>query len=391
MLREDLWKIVEAEIDRQAQDAFDICDWEAANPEIGGQEHGAVQHHKEFLTKRGFTFETPVYGLETAYKSVLPGAGAGRKVALMVEYDALEGLGHGCGHNVHGPMSLLAAAGLATIMDKIPGELQVLGTPAEETYGGKIFMAERGAFDGLDFSMMIHTSAGASCVPHRSMACRGYRFTFEGIASHASGAPWKGRNALNGVRILFDALDMWRQHLPPEIRIHGVVEEGGYYPNIVPAKAVAKIEFRAPDQKMEEDLVAKALDCARGAALCTGTKVSWDFFEGSFDCMNPNPAAENMVQKIFDEMGIPTVPPRPAGGSTDVGNASWHCPALQPSLDISNGVEVPGHTREYVAISTTPAVHPRIVIGAKILAKSMFIVLTDDAVASAIRADFKTR
>lgn len=386
MFSEDLWKKVEAAIEAAGPEACAVSDWLGAHPEVGGEEFEAVKKHTEFLRAHGCAATAPAFGIDTAYHASI-GKG-GRRVGLLAEYDALAGLGHGCGHNAHGAMTLLAAAGLAALGDELPGTVEVFGTPAEETYGGKVVMAERGAFDGLDFAMMIHCSGGTSGVPYRALACRGYEFTFEGTSAHAASAPWKGVNALNAVRILFDSLDMWRQHLRPEVRIMGIVTEGGYAPNIVPERAVARFHLRAPEQDMEEDLIAKALDCARGAALCTGTKVSWKLFEEPFDSMKVNPAAERMVQAVFDSFGEPTVPVFPPSGSTDVGNVSWKCPALQPKLDISGGQYVAGHTREFLAAATSPSVHPRIVLGAKILAKSMLTVLTDDKTAAAIRADF---
>ncbi len=389
MVREDLWKRVEAKIDEAAPQAFEVSDWMAAHPEIGGEERGATKKHAEFLSRFGFDVELPAWDIETAYRGVMAGCGAGRRAALMVEYDALPGLGHGCGHNAHGSMSLLAGAGLSAVMKEIPGELLMLGTPAEENLGGKIVMARRGAFDNLDFAIMIHCAGGQSCVGYRALACRAYEFTFEGKASHAASAPWEGRNALNAARILFESLDMWRQHLRPETRIHGIVTEGGYYANIVPERVVVQFYFRAPDNAMEDDLIEKALDCARGAALCTGTKVSWRLFEEPFDAMKPNPAAEAMVLKVFEELGVPALASHPALNSSDVGNVSWKCPALQPEFDISDGVFIAGHTREFLAASISPATHPKIVTGAKILAKSVLSVLTDDALAAEIRADFE--
>ncbi len=382
-----LWKKVEAAIEAASGEALAVSDWIGSHPETGGAEFGAVERHAAFLRARGYSVTAPAFGLETAYAGTI-GRG-GRRVGLLAEYDALAGLGHGCGHNAHGAMSLLAAAGLAAVADEIPGQIEVFGTPAEETFGGKIVMADRGAFDGLALAMMIHCSGGFSGVPYRALACRGYEFTFEGKAAHAAAAPWRGVNALNAVRILFDALDMWREHLRPETRVMGVVAEGGAVPNVVPERAVARFHLRAPDQDMEDDLIAKALDCARGAALCTGTKATWRLFEEPFDAMKPNPAAERLVQGVFDHFGVPTVGSMPPSGSTDVGNVSRRCPALQPVLDITDGVSVPAHTREFLAACTSPSVHPRVVLGAKILAASLLSVLTGDAAAAAVRADFE--
>ncbi|MBP5212222.1 MAG: M20/M25/M40 family metallo-hydrolase, partial [Pyramidobacter sp.] len=221
MFSEDLWKKVENAIDGAAPEAFALSDWLGAHPEIGGEEFEAVKKHAEFLRAHGCDVTVPAFGIETAYHAVM-GSG-GRRVGLLAEYDALAGLGHGCGHNAHGAMTLLAATGLRAALGDVAGTVEVFGTPAEETYGGKVVMADRGAFDGLDFAMMIHCSGGSSGVPYRALACRGYEFTFEGKSAHAASAPWKGVNALNAVRILFDSLDMWRQHLRPEVRIMGIV------------------------------------------------------------------------------------------------------------------------------------------------------------------------
>ena len=358
------------------------------HPEIGLTEKHASALLTGWLEKQGFAVERGVGGIETAFRASYHRGEGGPRIGLLCEYDSLPKLGHACGHQMQGPCILAAAAALKDSSLPGPFSVVVYGTPAEETYGGKVVMADRGAFDGLDFAMMIHCSGGTSGVPYRALACRGYEFTFEGKSAHAASAPWKGVNALNAVRILFDSLDMWRQHLRPEVRIMGIVTEGGDAPNIVPERATARFHLRAPEQDMEEDLIAKALDCARGAALCTGTKVSWKLFEEPFDCMNVNPAAERMVQAVFDSFGEPTVAAFPPSGSTDVGNVSWKCPALQPKLDITGGRTVAGHSHDFLAACTSPSVHPRILLGAKIIAKSALTVLTDDETAAAIRADF---
>lgn len=249
MIRDDLRTKIEAAIDAAAPEAFALSDWLGAHPEIGGEEKEACARHAAFLRAHGYEVTAPAFGLDTAYYGAR-GAG-GRRVGLMAEYDALAGLGHGCGHNAHGVMTLLAAAGLAAVTDEIPGRVEVYGTPAEETFGGKVIMADNGVFDGLDFAMMIHCSGGVNAAAGRALACRGYEFTFTGKSAHASGTPWEGVNALNAVRLLFDALDMRRQHLRPEVRIMGIVTEGGFAPNIVPERAVARFHLRAPDQKME--------------------------------------------------------------------------------------------------------------------------------------------
>lgn len=382
MVYSDIARRLDEGIDRFFPEARVLSDWMASNPELSGEEFKATDRIVELLSREGYEIERPYGGLPTAFKASF---GKGDpKVAVMVECDALPGLGHGCGHCVHGSMSVLAGLGLIGLVDDLGGSVHVIGTPAEETDGAKCSMAEAGLFDGYDLAIMIHSSGGFSTTAFRSLAMDGYRFTFKGRSSHAAGAPWEGKNALNGVQLMFHAVDMLRQHTVPEARIHGVIDQGGSAPNIVPDRAVCRFEFRAPKRDYLDGLTSRCLDCARGAALATGTGVSWEKFESSFDEMIPNPPGEAMIGEIYGELGIPFDPPIDPIGSTDVGNVSQRCPALQPLLAITPE-RYSLHTVEFAESVTGSEAHEALSLGAKVIGRAVIKTLMDRELAGSMR------
>lgn len=359
----------------------------AANPELGNREFKSSKRHVELLQKAGFEIEYPFDGIETAFRA-RKGKG-NTKVALLVEYDALPDIGHACGHNVSGAMSTLAGLSLATVIDELSGEIQVIGTPAEETAGAKVAMSKDGIFDDLDLALMVHSDGGASFVCYESLAMDALEFNFTGKASHAASSPWAGRNALNGVQLLFHAIDMLRQHVLPEVRMHGVISGGGEVPNIVPERAVARFYFRATKRSILNEVVKKAQNCARGAALATETEVRWGNFEPSFDEMIPNNPAEEAMEEIMRKLGVElSISPGPRG-SSDIGNVSHRCPALQPMLAITSE-PLALHTREFAKATTSEEAHRAIITGAKALAVVALRMLIDEDLRKAVRKAFET-
>jgi len=383
----ELWKEVENEIERFSKQAIELSDWLAKNPEISEQEFEACRKHVAFLESAGYTAETPFMDIATSFSS-RKGDPAGPKVCLMFEYDALPGIGHGCGHNVSGAMSGLAAAGLSRVMDRIKGELVLVGTPAEETNGSKVVLAEKGVFDGMDLAMMIHSSDIFTYAGYRSLAMDAIEFRFTGKPAHAAGEPWAGRNALNGVQLLFHAIDMLRQHIIPEARIHGIISEGGLAPNIVPEHAGARFYIRAPKRPILDQIVSRIYDCALGAAQATETEVTWRNFEYSFDDMLKNDAGEKFVEDVLKDLGVPIVPSLGTKGSSDVGNVSYRCPALQPKLSIVNE-EMASHTHEFAEATLTDSAHEALVTGARVMARTALAVFLDDDLRWRIRKDFE--
>ena len=383
-----LLKRVNEAIDRHAAEAIALSDDLATTPEISEQEFETSRKHAEFLRGAGFEMEVPFYGIPTAYRGRI-NKGTNGRVALLAEYDALPEIGHACGHNVHGAMSLLAGAGLAPVMEELEGDIWVTGTPAEETNGAKITMSQGGLFDDVDLALMIHSGGKDTYVRYRALAMDAVEFHFAGRAAHAAGAPWEGRNALNGATLFFHAIDMMRQHVRPEIRMHGIIVQGGAAPNIVPESAVARFYFRSPWRSLLDRLVEKAQNAARGAALATETEVQWRNFELSFDDVQPNEAAESMMEDVFRELGVPFGPCPGAQGSSDVGNVSKRCPALQPTLSITEHPYA-WHTRDFAAATVRPEAHEALVRGARLLAAASLRTFLSPPLRERMWEDFKT-
>ncbi|GHS89719.1 amidohydrolase [Synergistales bacterium] len=365
----------------------------ARNPELGGEEFKTSAMLAKALSSRGWKVEFPAMDLPTAFSAVRKSGSGGPVVAFMAEYDALPEVGHACGHNANGVMSLLAGIALADALEgakeKIPDwEIRVIGTPAEETNGAKVGMSEKGVFDDVDFAMMAHASSGLTKPVYRSLALVPLEFSFKGRSSHAASAPWEGLNALNGLQLLFHSLDMLRQHVRPETRIHGVITRGGEAANVVPDFAQGRFYLRSPSRTYLETIVEKALDCARGAALATGTEVSWRHYETSFREILPNVEVESQMMKTLDELNIPYSPTPHWGGSTDAGDVSWRCPTMHLSLSFIDK-EVAAHTRDFAAVmGDRRFVEGGVSNGARAVARMGLLAIADPSILKKMKEDW---
>ena len=327
------------------------------HPELGLKEFETSRALCEALADAGYSVERPYAGYETAFNARFErGAGVRPTIGLLAQYDALPEVGHGCGHNMCGAISVLAAQALKEVMEEfdIPGVIRVVGTPAEETTGEKVPMAEAGLFDDCDLVTMAHPETGKTFVDFNSLAVSPLEFTFSGKAAHAAAAPWDGRNALNGMQLFFHALDMLRQHVRPEVRIHGIMLEGGVAANIVPSRATARVLFRAPWRKYLNGVVELGLDCARGAALATQTGVMWETSGHNMDNLLRNRVAESMLEEIMEqEIGEPVDREPTLTGSTDMGAISWRRPTMELLISISDAPIAP-HTVEFANAAHGP-------------------------------------
>ncbi len=221
-----------------------------------------------------------------------------------------------------------------------------MGTPSEEYPGGKVFLAERGAFDEYEFATMAHMFRSNS--PNFNvLACTDRFITFKGKNSHASANPCEGLNALNAARIFMDAMDMWRQHIPRTSQIHGIVVKGGELPSIVPDEVTLNYYFRAKDMEDLDDLIEKVEKCVEGAALCTGTEHKNVQRYPTYCDMYANPPAIKAIQEIFDAMGEETVVFEEPQGSTDVGNVDQLIPTFHPLVGVSEGKKIPLHHADF--------------------------------------------
>jgi len=382
--------LVRQTVEKHKPIAVKLSDELAAAPELSGEEYEASRKIAGILKKAGFAVEYPFDGLETAFKATLDN-GEGPSVALMVEYDALPGIGHGCGHNLHGAMSVLAGLALADLKKIFSGKLYVIGTPDEEKKGSKIKMASDGVFDGMDIAIMIHCSSEISVPAKAFLSLMDCNYTFTGQTAHASAAPWKGRNALTAARKFLDLLDARRESYTPDMRVSSIIVDGGETPNVIPETAVVKVEFRAQTAaglKRVEDIVLK---CAKGASIALDCKMNWeyDFPIAYFDLL-PNDTVENAVRGIFDDLGISYKTGLPPTGSSDVGNVSYRCPVSHPALAIADEPLI-GHTVEFAAATQKPRAYERLATGARALAHLALRTWNDADFRNSMRSEFERR
>lgn len=360
-----------------------------ADPEIRFEEHRASARLRELLSAGGFTVEHPVGGLDTAFVARMAGGASpeGPRVGIVCEYDALEGLGHACGHNLIATMGVGGGLALARVFGDVAGELDVIGCPAEEGGGGKAYLIDAGVFDGLDAAMMIHPLA-RDLQGQPSLARIGWDVTFRGRPAHAALAPHLGVNALDAVRLAFAGIDAMRQQVRPDVRMHGIVTHGGDAANIVPERAAMRLLVRTLDKAyLYDSLVPRARAVMEGAATMTGCEVEIAEVGPAYENMRSNQALTARYAELAERVGRHPAPAeaQPPGGSTDMGNVSQRIPALHAYIAIDDVAEP--HTAAFREAARSERGDRAALDGAELLACLAYDVLTDAGLRRAAAQD----
>lgn len=360
-----------------------VSDWLFQHPEISGEEVAASGKIVEILREQGYRVEYPAGGLDTAFIATYGEQQRNRTLALLVEYDALPDIGHACGHNVSAGISLLAGLALRPFQDELDCNIVLIGTPAEERGGGKVTLIEHGVFDDVDVAMMVH-AYDRNVVSPVCLALRGKIYTFSGVPAHAAASPWEGKNALNGVQLFFHGVDMLRQHVTPDVRMHGIVLEGGTIPNTVPKHASCELYVRARDKDYAAYVQSLADDCARGAAIATQTRLDTHASVQSYSDLKRNEPGLRALSEVFCELDLESDDdPDLLFASTDAGNVSYLIPTFHPCLQIApTGTEL--HTPEFASCAGGDEGRKAIATGAKLLGRQALKIFGDDALASAV-------
>ncbi len=337
------------------------------HPELAFHEYRSMTLLADTAEKYGFQVQRGVAGLETAFIARSQNGSEHPAIAILAEYDALPGLGHACGHNVIATAAIGAALALQSVRAALPGVIELIGTPAEEKGGGKAIMVERGVFDHLDAAMMIHPGS-KNMVDKGSIASNALVFEFFGKAAHAAAAPDKGINALDACIQTFNAVNALRQHLPPDVRIHGIITHGGEASNIVPAYARAEFGVRAASSDVSLDVVEKVKRCAEAGALAAGATVEIHHLR-HYAHRLPNPTIAKLFAENLKLLGQPVASPAPdeRRGSSDMGNVSHVVPAIHPYIAMVPD-DVGAHTPEFALAAGGEAGDKAWKIGAKALA-----------------------
>ncbi len=373
-------------VEEHRQELIDLSIMIHSHPELGFEEEKACEWLTGFLGKYGFHVERGIAGLPTAFRATY-----GRDspvVALLAEYDALPGIGHACGHNIIATSSVGAAMAARLAVDKFGGTVAVLGTPAEELYGGKAIMAEKGIFQDIAAAMLVHPAA-SNTNSIQALACIGLDIEFFGKAAHASSSPSEGINALEAMIQAFNHINSLRQHIRERARLHGIITDGGQAANIIPAHSAGSFLVRAEDEDYLEILKGKVLSCFQSAAVATGARLEYKWAEPHYMAMRTNnhfaevfarnlEAAGRRVQSYHEERGM---------GSTDMGNVSQKVPSIHPSISIVN----PGiveHTAEFAQAAASEEGHRGMLDAAKAMAMTVYDLLSNHEVLAKVTEEF---
>ena len=446
--RKDVWRLVDAAQDRMIA----LSDRVWGMPEVCYTEERSAAEHAAELRHQGFRVTENVAGIPTA---VMGEAGEGGPViAILGEYDALPGLsqeagvaehrpiepnghGHGCGHNLLGAASLLAATAVKNWLAEngIPGRVRYYGCPAEEGGAAKAFMVRAGAFSDADIAISWHPNSFFEVTPPLALANTRADFIFTGRTSHAAASPHLGRSALDAVELMSVGVNYMREHMPSDARVHyAVLDTGGIAPNVVQAKARVRYSIRARDLPGMLELVERVHKIAKGAALMTETEVEMRIVSAVSNLLANRPL-ETAMQAVLEDLGPPhfdeadrrfaedirktlspqeiaaafysigqpdteapladfvvplDAPRNPAIGSTDLGDVSWVAPTVQmhsPTVAIGT----PFHTWQVVAQGKSPAAHKAMVTAAKAMAALGAQAIADPALLQAAKADLAAR
>lgn len=374
------------EVERQRERLFQLSHDIHDNPEPGMHEVKATRWLTDYLQDNGFSLERGWCGLETAFRASY---GSGRPaIAFIAEYDALPKLGHACGHNIIASASAGAGVASRPAVDAFGGSVLVLGTPAEEIYGGKAILAERGAFRDLDAAMLVHPDV-RDTAHAAALACIGLDVEFFGKAAHAAAEPEAGVNALEALILSFNAINSLRQHIKGSARIHGIVSDGGEAPNIVPAHTAASFLVRAAETAYLEQLQQRVLDCFVGAAVATGARLQYKWADVSYAPFRNNLPLARTYEQNMSGLGRRLEPGDLEHnlGSTDMGNVSQLVPSIHPMIAIASpGVQ--GHSPEFALAAASEAGDRAVIDGARALAMTAADLLARPDLLSEIRDGF---
>ena len=432
MLKEQAKSDIQSRYDEYKDIALKI--WNFA--EVGYKEVQSSALLQKVLSEEGFDVKAGVAGIPTAFVATY---GAGRPViGILGEYDALPGLaqeatsakkpiegkkaGHGCGHHLFGTASVAAAIEIKKLMEakKITGTVKIYGCPAEEGGSGKVYMVREGLFDGVDAVIHWHPGAENEVTMTSALANKSAKFRFYGISAHAAGAPEQGRSALDAVEAMDQMVNMMREHVPQETRIHYVITSGGKAPNVVPDFAEVYYYVRHPKRDQVVSIFDRVAKAAEGAALGTGTRTDFEIIGGTHDLLLNRTLADVMQANLENVGGVRytqeetefarqlqssflTTPPaiessntiKPmkivedaGGGSTDVGDVSY----VVPTVGMVAATWVPGtpaHSWQAVACGGTEIGTKGLMVAAKTMALTAIDLFTGQATVAKAKEEFK--
>ena len=374
------------EVETHREELCDLSRRIHDNPELGFHEYKAAEWLTGYLKLHGFNVERGIYGLETSFRATY---GRGQPViAFLAEYDALPDLGHGCGHNLIAVSSTGAGVAARPAFDQFGGTVTVIGTPAEELYGGKVTMAQRKAFADLDAAMMVHPGSHDAALTD-ALACQGLNIEFFGKSSHAAGRPESGINALEAMILSFNAINALRQHIKAKARIHGIITDGGQAANVVPAHSAGTFLVRAADEVYLAELKQKVLACFSGAATATGARLEYKWDELCYAPVLNNLTLAKLFVGNMRSIGRKTrlADPDQSFGSTDFGNVSQLVPGIHASVSITRPGVVT-HSPQFAEAAVSEKGMQGMIDAAKALAMTAADLIRNPSLMTKVKEEF---
>jgi amidohydrolase len=357
------------------------------NPELGFKEVKASKLLTQYLEKNGFSVERGICELETAFRASY---GQGKPaIAILAEYDALPQLGHACGHNLIAGIAVGGAVAAKAAIDHCGGSVLVIGTPAEEFYGGKVLMAGRGAFDDIDIAMMAHPG-GHDSATTQALACITLEVEFFGKAAHAATRPETGINALEAMLLSFAAINALRQHTLDKARIHGIISDGGEAPNVVPAHSAGSFLVRAEDKDYLEELKEKVLNCFVGASVATGARLEYHWGEALYEPLRNNLTLAELFRQNINSLGrqMPLAGDSRVG-STDMGNVSQLVPSIHPTIAVAPET-VAIHSPEFAEVAASENGIKGMLDAAKAMAMTVTDLVASPETVAKVKEEFES-
>lgn len=363
-----------------------MSDYIFNNPEIGGQEYKASKILTTFLKENGFEVEMPIAGLDTAFRAVYESGKGGPSIGLLCEYDAIEGMGHACGHQMQGPSIVYTAVSLTKNLKDKDFKIVVYGTPAEETFGGKLNMINEGCFKDIDIAFMMHAGT-TTTTDVRSLALSKFDVKFHGISTHSALKPEEGRSALDSILVMANGIEFLREHVKDDVRMHYSITNGGGPPNAVPRFASAKVMLRSYDRSYLNSVIKRFKNIVKGASLITETDYEI-IEEKSLDNKIPVLSLNKIIMDNAKDVDAPCIrPPREKTGSTDFGNVMYMIPGSCIRVAFVDE-KASSHSEEYLEAGKSEEAHNATILATKILAKSAYDIIINPELFNEIKEEF---
>ena len=356
-------------------------------PELGFHEVKAADWLTQYLAENGFSIERGICELPTAFRGSY---GQGKPaIAILAEYDALPELGHACGHNLIAAGAVGTGVASRSAIDQFGGSILIIGTPAEELYGGKVIMANRGAFSNVDIAMMVHPGTHNTATTE-ALTCQALDIEFFGKEAHAASKPEAGINALEAMLNSFAAINSLRQHIKNKSRIHGIITDGGTAANIVPAHSAGTFLVRAENDAYLDELKQKVLNCFIGAAMASGARLEYKWGNIRYAPLRNNLTLARLFKENMQSLGrkVKLSDPNKAFGSTDMGNVSQLVPSIHPFVAIAPE-EIIAHSPQFASAAASEAGIQGLLDAAKALAMTVVDLVAKPEIVIEVKREFQ--